>query len=87
MAICVAFQYDLNGMLYEQVLLPTGEPVNQCSGFVLQTSQELGSDLRLLYQDYFDFDTALSATLITAFLLSFVSGHVLGKILAGLRRV
>ena len=86
MAICVNYAQDINGMLYEPILLPTGEPVNQCTGFVLQTSQEVGASLRLLFQDYFDLDSALSLTLIGAFLVSFVSGHVLGKILAGLRR-
>ncbi|CAK0746189.1 conserved hypothetical protein [Gammaproteobacteria bacterium] len=82
MATCVAVMN--NGFLR----LDTVSPPDTCA-YLLVSSADYAANLNVnaLFSTYFDFDAALSATLLGAFLLSFVSGHVLGKILAGLRRV
>ena len=63
-------------------------PPAECE-YLLITATDYAANLNVneLFARYFAFDAALSIEIIGACLLVFVSGHVLGKILAGLRRV
>lgn len=82
MASCVAVAPDT--VLHLDTLTPPG----QCE-YLLVTATDYAANLNVneLFARYFAFDAALSIEIIGACLLVFVSGHVLGKILAGLRRV
>ncbi|MFZ2450500.1 MAG: hypothetical protein WAW36_08275 [Methylovulum miyakonense] len=82
MASCVAVTPD-NFLMLDPVSSPDTCP------FLIITAADYAANLNVnqLFTEYLAFDTTLFVTLTGGFLLSFVTGHVLGKILAGLRRV
>ncbi len=82
MASCVTVAFD-NALFLDTVSSP-----DSCA-FLLVTNADYRANLNVnaLFAQYLDLDPVLAGTLLGAFLLSFVSGHVLGKILAGIRRV
>lgn len=82
MASCVTVAPDTT--LHLDTLTPPAE----CD-YLLITATDYAANLNVneLLAAYFAFDAQLSITIIGACLLVFVSGHVLGKILAGLRRL
>lgn len=84
MATCVAVLAG-NGNLLQ--LDPATDPTTCAYLLISSTDYQANLNVNALFTSYLAFDPALFGTLITAFLLSFVTGHTIGKILAGLRRV
>ncbi|WP_019867562.1 hypothetical protein [Methylovulum miyakonense] len=82
MASCVAVAPD-NTLFLDAVSSP-----DSCA-YLLITNADYQANLNInaLFAQYLAFDPVLSGTLLGAFIVSFVAGHVLGKVLAGLRRV
>jgi hypothetical protein len=66
----------------------TTETIDNCTTYVLQTAQDYKtlSDISAVFADYFQFDLNLSELIMTSMLLSFLSGHILGRVISGLRK-
>lgn len=66
----------------------TTETVSSCTAYILQTSEEFQSlpTLAAIFADYFQFDLNLSEFIMTSMLLSFLSGHILGRVISSLRK-
>lgn len=81
MAVCIAVQPD------NALHLDTVTPLSSCQ-YVLVESTEYTTltGLNALFAEYFQFDAALFELILTAYLLSFISGHVLGRVVSGLRK-
>ncbi|MBL4829420.1 MAG: hypothetical protein JKY55_05995 [Aliivibrio sp.] len=80
MALSVCAQITNDGVI---TILPS-EPLTNCSFTVLSHS-----DYLLMMNNanlYFDIDAAFYTQIIGYLLLSFLSGHILGRILKGLGR-
>lgn len=58
-----------------------------CTAYLLTTATEYRSfDLRAIFAEYFQFDLTLSELIMTSMLVAFISGHVLGRVISGLRK-
>jgi hypothetical protein len=61
-------------------------------GFVADSSGaviaqiDLNGGLNALFAQYFDFDLSLSELIVGAYFMSFLSGHILARIVSGLRK-
>ena len=68
----------------------TNEVLTQdlCTGFISQSSVDYVSlsTLGTLFQTYFAFDVSLFAQLTGELLLVFTAGHILGRIIGGMRK-
>ena len=53
---------------------------SDCTGFVAQSANSY-SDLALLFKTYFEFDQVLAGELMGWYLLAFVMGHGLGRMM------
>lgn len=81
MAACVAVGID------NVLSLDTVTPVSECAFVLVQSSEYTTiSGLNALFAEYFQFDNDLFTLIITAYLLSFISGHILGRVISGLRK-
>ena len=71
-----------------QTFIENNLPADTCTTYVLQTAQEYKtlSDVSAVFADYFQFDPTLSELIMTSMLLSFLSGHILGRVISGLRK-
>lgn len=81
MSVCVALASD------NTLLLDTLTPIEHCS-YVLISSGEVATitGINQLLIEFFAFDTSLFSFILTAYLTAFISGHVLGRIVSGLRK-
>jgi hypothetical protein len=68
------------GWITSQVTIAT-----DCVGFVAQSGSSY-SDLALLFKTYFEFDAVLAADIMGWYLLSFVMGHGLGRMMRTWRK-
>lgn len=82
MAICV----DVNnaGRLVEEVL----QPAETCTAYLLQTAAEYQhlNSLDSLFSQYLSVDSEFTVFVMTAYFVSFLSGHILGRIVSSLRK-
>lgn len=82
MAICV----DVNnaGRLVEAV----NQTETTCTAYLLQTAAEYQhlNSLDSLFSEYLSFDLEMAEFIMTAMFVSFISGHVLGRVISGLRK-
>lgn len=82
MAVCVAVAKS--GVLH----LDTLSDVSLCQYLLISNSDFLTvKNVNTLFSTYFDFDFVLFDKLLGAFLVSFIAGHYLGKVVAALRKV
>ncbi|TRW99832.1 hypothetical protein [Candidatus Methylobacter oryzae] len=81
MSVCVAVAPD--GVLS----LDLATPFSGCS-YVLISSNEYTSiaGLNDLFSQYFAFDSTMFELVFGSFMIAFVSGHVLGRVISGLRK-
>ncbi|MFZ4504418.1 MAG: hypothetical protein ACOYM1_10750 [Methylovulum sp.] len=81
MAACITVTAD-NALYLDPI-----SQIDTCAYVLVQSTEYTTiSGLNALFAEYFAFDTSLFELIITAYLLSFISGHILGRIISGLRK-
>lgn len=60
--------------------------VTAIDGLMTYADGSGGSTLTALFATYFEFDQSIFEIVISAYLVSFVSGHILGRVVSGLRK-
>lgn len=75
---------NLGNPLSTMSLLPSVHTIDQCTGWVLQSPAEYTATLNLqqLFVTYFSFDPVLFGQVSSFLLITFITGHVTGKIVA-----
>lgn len=80
MAVCVTVNFD-NSLLVDTVAQAPNCP------FVLYTGDEYTTILGFnqLFATYFDFDVSFFTAMFTLYIVTFIGGHVIGRVVARLR--
>lgn len=87
MATCISNQLDPTNT-FSYLALDSVADTATCPYLVITNADYLTLDsVNTLFHEYFQFDTEIFGILLSAFLVAFVSGHILGRVLSGLRKI